>query len=590
VKYQPPYGLSDPNAPYINGNPALGQQGSIPPAAAFEQPQREIVGTIEKSGFVTSDIDLLQLAKGIRSQRLNYAVDTGQPNNIVAAFDPPFLQPTNPYTLGLTLHIRIRFTTINVGDDVDPSGLTSLNAGAGNVRVRRMNGADLNPGDLPQGAIATFIYDGTGFQLSNFGGAGGGDNTQTFINIPYTNDISPSPGTIRADFDPPILVPPTAGDIFAVKVAHTAPGATVMIINGLAPIPLLPNGGGIMLQGDIAANDVVQFFYDGSDLRFAPNPEITAPVIYTVGLPPNSQHFDTIDAAMTALKRKTIGANGFVTLKIAPTGVDGGGQPTPIMGPIDVAHPSGDRLAIEGTMIGSPPVPGEFRKDGNSAAQRASDSIYNIAMLRAKYGTEIRIPPLGYAIQNSGAGLVQFRDLLIVGDQLPMAPAQVWWDQTGVNVNTGLGINLTNVTVWGAQVAFNSGGGLYATNCYATWCSHAGFVSAGSSQWLTDCGAFGNQNFGVVATFGSTWMYRGSAEQNQFNGVSVDSSSGAVLWWTNSLNNGLDLVASTSSALTVVQADQAGGGGGNFNTSSPPANTVGNLNSVVATVMIPQPP
>ncbi|MHC2399095.1 hypothetical protein ACVMGC_003639 [Bradyrhizobium barranii subsp. barranii] len=30
MKYNQPYGVSDPKAPYINGNPATGQQGSIP--------------------------------------------------------------------------------------------------------------------------------------------------------------------------------------------------------------------------------------------------------------------------------------------------------------------------------------------------------------------------------------------------------------------------------------------------------------------------------------------------------------------------------------------------------------------------------
>ena len=38
MQYEAPYGISDPNAHYINGDPSQGIQGSIPPAAAFENP------------------------------------------------------------------------------------------------------------------------------------------------------------------------------------------------------------------------------------------------------------------------------------------------------------------------------------------------------------------------------------------------------------------------------------------------------------------------------------------------------------------------------------------------------------------------
>ena len=43
MKYYQPYGNGDANAPFINGNPAAGIQGSIVPAGAVEFPQREIV-------------------------------------------------------------------------------------------------------------------------------------------------------------------------------------------------------------------------------------------------------------------------------------------------------------------------------------------------------------------------------------------------------------------------------------------------------------------------------------------------------------------------------------------------------------------
>lgn len=46
MKYNAPYGASDTNAAYINGNPATGTMGSIPPAESIEYDQREIVNVI----------------------------------------------------------------------------------------------------------------------------------------------------------------------------------------------------------------------------------------------------------------------------------------------------------------------------------------------------------------------------------------------------------------------------------------------------------------------------------------------------------------------------------------------------------------
>ena len=46
MKYNQPYGITDPEAPYINGDPSIGRQGSIIPAAAVEFPQRDIISAI----------------------------------------------------------------------------------------------------------------------------------------------------------------------------------------------------------------------------------------------------------------------------------------------------------------------------------------------------------------------------------------------------------------------------------------------------------------------------------------------------------------------------------------------------------------
>jgi hypothetical protein len=67
MKYnQPSDQPSNPNAPYIDGNPTAGIQGSIVPAAAVEYPQREIVGFVNDCGLVPANNDLAQLRKGVQ--------------------------------------------------------------------------------------------------------------------------------------------------------------------------------------------------------------------------------------------------------------------------------------------------------------------------------------------------------------------------------------------------------------------------------------------------------------------------------------------------------------------------------------------
>lgn len=77
MKYNQPFGIGDPDAAYINGNPATGTMGSIPPASSIEYDQREIVAVIQyaaDNGFVDhlnvlcadpDNADLQQLLKAI---------------------------------------------------------------------------------------------------------------------------------------------------------------------------------------------------------------------------------------------------------------------------------------------------------------------------------------------------------------------------------------------------------------------------------------------------------------------------------------------------------------------------------------------
>lgn len=586
MRYQQPWGISDPNAGYINGDPSLGRKGSIPPAAAFEQPQREIIGVIEKSGYVPVDADLLQLAKGVRSQRMNYARDTGQPNALVVAYDPPLTQAD--YREGLTLHVRVRY--LNTGG-------CSINAGGGqNVRIRKMNGADVGAGELTNGCVVTLIHDGSAFQLANFGGAGG-DTNITATNVPYVVDTSVQAGIIEANFSPALTQGLLPGDIIAVQVAFTNPGPTSLYINDVPPYSttpylLQPNGGDLMLQGDVVAGDVVQFFFDGVALRFTPNPEIKAAVTYTIG--PAGQQFPDVNTAMNALKRKIVGANGRVMLLLA-----GASPPIEFAGPIDVAHPSGDRITISGTMIGAPPDATNFQAINSTPEQIQIDRLANLDMLKTRFGTIINVQNRGnngaagvdFGVRNSGSGRITFANLLIVGTQPALGANNEFW-QIGVLVPPGLGALCYNVSVSGCHAGFQALGALVQTNCFATGNTFTGWSVTGSVSSNLG-GAFGNNVYGYVANFGSISVADDQALANGTFGFASDSSSGIIAYWATAFRNGhaisfgCDLYANNASSIVMAYEP---GGAPQYLTSNFPAPGTGGLASTISFAIIPRPP
>src|SRR6516225_7325522 len=118
-----PYGISDPNASYINGDPSQARKGSIPPAECFEHPQREIINVIQKNQFIPTSADLAQMLEANRSQRCNFCTNTG--------------------------------------------GVT-IDAGAGRVGCKRPDGSNIQPGDMPASGIVDLVFDGTNFQMVNY--------------------------------------------------------------------------------------------------------------------------------------------------------------------------------------------------------------------------------------------------------------------------------------------------------------------------------------------------------------------------------------------------------------------------------------
>jgi hypothetical protein len=165
MKYNQPYGVSDPNGPYINGNPSTGTMGSIPPAASIEYPQREIVNMIADAAVVPDNADLHQLGRSVQSGNLIHAFDSGPVNTVIINTTPPLAA----YYDGLAVWVTVNIT--NTG----PATVNIQNQGAKNI-VRR-GGAALAAGDMPGGYKSLLVYSRahSNFELygTGFGGAPG---------------------------------------------------------------------------------------------------------------------------------------------------------------------------------------------------------------------------------------------------------------------------------------------------------------------------------------------------------------------------------------------------------------------------------
>lgn len=252
MKYWQPYGITDPEAGYINGDPSIGRQGSIPPAGSIEQDQREIVNVIRGNQFPPSETDVHQLLVSCRSQRMNYAVDQNDlPNTITVSFVPPigseFLTP------GLMLRIKPL---------IDNTDACTLIVDSVEHPLRRCNGAELVAGDIVNGIpIEVMWNDGGYWIMTNYKGVGG-DNTVTNTNnyltkIPYCADTGTS-GHIIANFPTPITNP-VAGDAILVKLGHNLPGPTGITINALPEAAVVRPNGAALQAGDGATAQVGLF-------------------------------------------------------------------------------------------------------------------------------------------------------------------------------------------------------------------------------------------------------------------------------------------------------------------------------------------
>jgi len=248
--YNPPYGVSNPDAPYVNGDPSIAQQGSILPAEAAEFPQREIVSVIANSNYIPTNNDLQQLTRAVRSQFLNFCVDNGAANALSVALTPPLTQ----YRQGFPLRVLVAN---------DNTGPATINVNSlGNRQIKRASGGQLQPGDMKAGMIASLVDDGTAYQLQNYLGATGGGINNTYITkIPYAEDTSIVPNQVIASFTPAITTV-NPGDVVIVKVKNLNTGAMTLAINALAPVPINRNDGQPLQAGDIGALEGVMMEFN----------------------------------------------------------------------------------------------------------------------------------------------------------------------------------------------------------------------------------------------------------------------------------------------------------------------------------------
>lgn len=157
MKYNQPYGVGDANASYVNGDPSIGRAGSIPPAEAIENPQRELVALITHANLAApSDGDLSQVAKAIQSQKLNSDDDEGTQNQYQVTLSPA----PGSYYKYLTVRLAIGGSNTNTG-----ASTINVNAMGGKAIVNP-DGSAVSAGQLRAGAVVCLVYNGTAFQIA----------------------------------------------------------------------------------------------------------------------------------------------------------------------------------------------------------------------------------------------------------------------------------------------------------------------------------------------------------------------------------------------------------------------------------------
>jgi len=500
------------------------------------------------------------MVKGIRSQRVNYSEDTGPANALIVALDPPLAE----YTLGLPLRVKVLHTNSAIG--------ATLDAGCGARSIKKMDGADPAVADLPAGGVIEVTWDGTYWQLTNFGGAGAGGGGSTYtVNIPYAVDTG-TVNAIKGIFSPAITVI-NPGFCCLVKLANTVTGPATLQVNALPPKTVLASDNGPLLPSDIVAGNIVFFKYDGTN--FIADTDITVLSSFTV----NVSNTSAFDSVMTSLKRKLIAPAATVTIQL------GSGTYTPLA----VNHVNGDRIVVKGTMLAAAPLPTDYT--ATAFGINTPDATANLSMLRARYGSEVQprtahannlAPGVAVGLFNLGAGQPLFQDILVTGDDsrnLNQVPVIV-----GAVANQAQRLSLKNIAVWGCMhgITAEANGVIDANACQVTASTLGFYAHDGGGLRLrgapTVCHGC---NLGITATLGGWIMgYTDGTFYARYNSAyGVAANDHARVYFAN-----LTATPNTNNDLLCFNTSEIALGGYTcvFSTNSPALNTVGNGASIIA--------
>jgi len=496
MKYQPPYGISDPDAPYVNGDPSIARQGSILPAAAAEFPQREIVHVIEKSNIAPNDNDLYQLTRGVRSQWVNWVEDTGSANTLSVALDPPLTM----YRQGLPLRVLAKQSN---------TGRTTINVnGLGNRLVVRADGSDLQAGDMVSGMIVLLVDDGTKFQMVNYMGAGGpGTITNYNIEIPYAVDTG-TVNNVKGIYNPAITAP-VDGDLVLIKIANKNTSAVMFQVNSLTPVPIVRNDGQALQSGDLELNEILLLVYNNARwqcLRLVYSQvmrKLSANLILYVRTDGNDT---TGDGSVNDA------AHAFKTIQRA---VDYVAQSFAIAGRMVTIQ-----LGVSGTYIGNVSVrslPGRIvvRGDPNAMTSYVWQGPTNAACLDlVGAGTDVTVQGIFFSLQspNNYYTTANYSAFLTI-DNCAFTGVQTPWGCVGVTAAHAILLNNIHVYQHVGTICCATEGG---TIICGAWYTH--FITYSISFGSAFCWANGTAEismyYGYVNWSGSAYGYRWIATGN----------------------------------------------------------------------------
>lgn len=479
MKYQPPYGVEDPDAGYVNGDPSIGRAGSIPPAQAIEYPQREVVNCITKGGVVPDDGDLFQLTRGVRRALFAFGIDTGSVNSLSIALDPPLLS----YQQGLEVRILIAnnntaATTIRI------NGLSTQ-------QILKKDGSSLLGGDLRVGGIAVLVYDGANFQLVS-GAAGSTTITGGWFNgADYIVDNG-TPNHIAGA--PPIA--PTAyaaGQSYLVLVKNRNTGPVDINVNALGVRAITLPTGQPLNTSDLVPNMLLRIGYDGSQFVML-SPIDTAvigqPMTKIVG-PNAGADFPNLNAAADWFSRRTFDGDGTLTIQLQ-------GQTTgsPVIHNyaenINLNLPQGNKIIIQGTGMNFIPVGADFPTNvgPGSPGGIVTEANTNVTKLRTAFQSEIRFAA-GFGLDIQG-GAILLKNVLFTG--------------SGMSGNTAyklLYVHRTSVVQFetiaaclspGYCLYMDDGSTMYGKNLYAIGANYCIYVDGSSLTIGTGAGPGGPTN------------------------------------------------------------------------------------------------